>query len=461
MAPNENGAGLRSVKGLTVSQPPGGGAPAVTRPRVVVIGAGFGGLAAVQALRNKAVKVTWIDRRNHHLFQPLLYQVATAALSPADIALPVRGIARRCNNVDVVMDEVVDIDAQHKAVRTRQNSYPYDFLIVATGSETSYFGKEKWRRFAAGLKTLEEAVAIRNAILLALERAEIASSAEERKRLLTFVLIGAGPTGVEMAGAIADLAKHMLARDFPRIEPDAISVTLLEAEDQVLPGFAKPLADFAQRKLESMGVEVRTETMVEDIEEDAVCFAGRRHPAGLTIWSAGVKATPVAGWLGVDGDKKGRVGTGSDLSVPGHPEVFVIGDAALFVDENDQPLPGLAAVAKQQGRFVGRHILGLIKGHERSEAFHYRDWGTLATMGRASAVADFGWLRLRGFGAWIVWALVHIWYLIGFRNRLRVVLNWFWQYARYAPGAGLIVGNAAQAARSMLRPAARSNNRQR
>ncbi len=462
MAPEGNGAGRRSLHDVKAFGLRNEGAPDAPQPHVVVIGAGFGGLAAVRALRNKPVDVTWIDRRNHHLFQPLLYQVATAALSPADIACPIRRIARYCDNVSVVMDEVVDIDVEQKTVRTPNQTFPYEFLVVATGSETSYFGREKWQRFAAGLKTLEEATAIRNAILLALERAEGAPSAEERKRLLTFVLIGAGPTGVEMAGAIADLSKHMLARDFPHIKPATISVTLVEAEDQLLPGFPGPLAAFTRRTLEDMGVEVRTGTMVEDIDENAVCFAGQRRPAGLIIWSAGVKATPVAKWLGVEADKKGRVRTVSDLSLPGHREVFVIGDAALFIDENDQPLPGLAAVAKQQGTFAGRRILDLASGRERSQRFRYRDWGMLATMGRASAVADFGWLRLHGFVAWVVWALVHIWYLIGFRNRLSVILNWCWEYTRGMPGVGLIVGKPVQqAAASVSRPAALAQNDER
>ncbi len=409
-------------------------------PRVVVVGAGFGGLAAVEALRGKPVRVTWIDSRNYHLFQPLLYQVATAALSPADIATPVREIARDCSNIDVVYAEVMDVDPQTRVVKTRHQAFPYDYLVVATGSETSYFGNRRWARFAGGLKTLEEAVAIRRDILLALENADMAETDDERRRLLTFVLIGAGPTGTEMAGAVADLAKHTLAGDFPRLDAQMISVILLEAMDQVLPGFPRDLAAFAQRKLERMGVDVRTGTMVEAIDEHGVQAAGERISASVIVWSAGVKATPVAGWLDVEtADKKGRVAVGPDLSVADRAEVFVIGDAAFAKGEDGQPLPGLAAVAKQQGRFVGRAIVDRVQGKDPSAPFRYRDWGTLATMGRTSAVADFGRFKLRGFAAWVVWGLVHIWYLIAFRNRIRVLVNWIWQYARFAPGARLIL----------------------
>jgi NADH dehydrogenase len=340
-----------------------------------------------------------------------------------------------------VLAEVTGIDAEARVVKTRRQTYSYEYLVVATGAETSYFGNEKWARFADGLKTLEEAVAIRRKVLLSLELAETAQSEEERRRLLTFVLIGAGPTGVEMAGAIADLAKHMLARDFRHIEAPTISVILLEAMDQVLPGYPRDLATFAERKLEQMGVDVRTRTRVEEIDENGVVAGGTRIASRTIIWSAGIKATPVADWLGTEADKKGLVKVRPDLSLPGRPEVFVIGDAALALDEQGRPLPGLAAVAKQQGTFVARLILDRIEGREPSSRFCYHDWGTLATMGKASAVANFGRLRLRGFVAWIVWVLVHIWYLIGFRNRVRVLFNWLWLYATFSPGARLITGD--------------------
>ncbi|HSB13821.1 MAG TPA: NAD(P)/FAD-dependent oxidoreductase [Bryobacteraceae bacterium] len=410
-------------------------------PHVVVIGAGFGGLATVRGLCNTPVRVTWIDRKNYHLFQPLLYQVATAALSPADIAAPARGIARTWRNVETVLAEVTGIDAEARVVKTTRQTYSYEYLVMATGAETSYFGNEKWARFADGLKTLEEAVAIRRKVLLSLELAETAQSEEERRRLLTFVLIGAGPTGVEMAGAIADLAKHMLARDFRHIESGTICVILLEAMDQVLPGYPRDLATFAEKKLKEMGVDVRTGTKVEDIDEEGVVAGGTRIASRTIIWSAGVKATPIADWLGTEADKKGLVKVRPDLSLPSRPEVFVIGDAALALDEEGHPLPGLAAVAKQQGAYVARCLLDRIKGREPLSPFCYHDWGTLATMGKASAVANFGRLRLRGFVAWVVWVLVHIWYLIGFRNRVRVLLNWVWLYATFSPGARLITGD--------------------
>jgi NADH dehydrogenase len=295
---------------------------------MIVLGGGFGGLAAVRRLRNEPVRVTWIDRDNHHLFQPLLYQVATGALSPADIAAPLRGIARGCRNIDVVLDEVIGIDPESRAIKTARQIFAYDYLIVATGAETSYFGNDKWARRADGLKTLEEAIAIRSKILLCLELAETTRSKEDRRGLLTFVLIGAGPTGVEMAGAIADLAKHILVEDYRHIEPGEISVVLIEAMDQVLPEFPKELAAFAEHKLRQLGVDLRTATKVEDIDDDGVVAAGERIRTKAVIWSAGVKATPVADWLKAEADSKGRVKAVPDLSIPNRPEVFVIGDAA-------------------------------------------------------------------------------------------------------------------------------------
>ncbi len=420
-------------------------------PRVVVIGAGFGGLAAVRVLRRKPLEITWIDRRNHHLFQPLLYQVATAALSPADIAAPVREIARHAQNVQVVMGEVVAIDVAERTVSTRQQRVPYEYLIIASGAETSYFGNATWARCTEGLKDLDEAVAIRRKLLLALERAEMAGSEEERARLLSFVLIGAGPTGVELAGAIADLAKNILAGDYRNIQPATISVTLLEAMDQILPGYPPDLAAYARRKLVGMGVQVRTGCLVEQIDEQGVMVAGERIPGAMTIWCAGVKASPLTASLDAEADKKGRIKVEPDLTVPNDPRVFVIGDAALARDRNGDPLPGLAAVAKQQGTFAGRRILDRIRGKASGAPFRYRDWGILATIGRASAVADLRVLHLRGFPAWFVWVVVHIWYLVAFRNRVRVLLNWAFQYLSYSPGARLITGNPAENERAAPR----------
>ena len=427
-------------------------------PRVIVVGGGFGGLAAVRRLRNQAVRVSWIARDNYHLFQPLLYQVATGALSPADIAAPLRAIVRGCRNIDVILDEVVDIDAERRTVRTARQSFTYDYLVVATGAETSYFGNDGWARHANGLKTLEEAIAIRSKILLCLELAETSTSEDVRRPLLTFVLIGAGPTGVELAGAIADLAKHMLARDYSRIKAEEIAVVLLEGMDQVLPGLPKELASFAENKLKQMGVDVRVATKVDEIDDEGVVAGGERIPSKTVIWSAGVEATPVVAWLKAEADKKGRIKVGPDLSLPGRPDVFVIGDAAAALGADGRPLPGLAAVAKQQGTFVGRRILDLAGNRSRPATFRYRDWGTLATMGRSSAVADFGWLKLSGFVAWVVWAIVHIWYLIDFRNRIRVLINWMWLYLTLSPGARLITGGR-EASRSERPEALRTNVR--
>ena len=411
------------------------------RPHVVVVGAGFGGAAAVRAMRNQPVQVTWIDRRNHHLFQPLLYQVATAALSPADIAAPIREMARGYANVRVMYDEVVGVDPAKRTVHTASKSVTYDYLIMATGAKTSYFGHDDWGRHANGLKTVEEATTIRRKVLLALERADMAATDEERRKRLTFVLIGGGPTGVEMSGAIADLARHTLIKDFPSIRPEMISIVLVEGVDQVLPGFPKDLADFAKSKLEGMGVDVRTGTMVEDIEEHTVVASGERLHAEVIVWSAGVVATPVAEWLGIGGDRRGRVTVGPDLAVPELDGVFVIGDAALAMDEeNGRPFPGVAPVAKQQGAYVGRRIADLAADKNPSEPFRYRDYGMLATVGRASAVAALGKFHLKGFPGWVLWALVHIRYLIDFRSRLQVLINWIWEFARFSPGARLILG---------------------
>lgn len=416
------------------------GAEDATDPRVVVVGAGFGGLACVGALGGKPVRVTWIDRRNHHLFQPLLYQVATAVLSPADIAAPLRALSRRHRNIDVVLDEVVDIDPAARLVVTREERIRYDHLVVATGAETSYFGNEQWRDIAYGLKSLEEATALRRRILLALERADREADEDAKRRLSTFVLIGAGPTGVEMAGAIASVLKPMLSRDYRHLDPTKLSIVLIEAMDQVLPGFPADLAAFTQDKLERMGVTVRVGRMVDDIDEQGCVASGERFAAGTVIWTAGVKATPVAQWLKVEGDKKGRVEVGRDLSVPGHPEIAVIGDAAVAMDEEGHPYPGLAAVAKQQGLFVAHRVLAQTGGATVPAAFHYRDWGILATLGYSSAVGDLHRFHVKGLVGWVVWAMVHLWYLIGFRNRVSVLVNWIWGYLSYRPGARLITG---------------------
>ena len=411
-------------------------------PRVVIVGAGFGGLAAAQALAGTPANVTWIDRRNHHLFQPLLYQVATAALSATDIAVPLRGLARGYRNIDVLMDEVVDIDRHRQQVITRHRRVPFDVLIVATGAETSYFGNEHWREVAWGLKSLEEATALRAHILGAFEEADRDENEDRKRRLLTFVLIGAGPTGVEMAGAIAEVAQSILKQDYKHVDPNQVSIILLEAMDAILPGFPDDLVRYAHDKLERMGVRVRVGTMVEEISEQCCVAGGERFVAGNIIWSAGVKATPAAQWLKVEADKKGRVQVGRELLVPGTTNLYVIGDAALAVDPGGQPFPGLAAVAKQQGAYVARRIRDETAGKTPSPAFRYTDWGTMATLGYTSAVADLHRVHLKGRLGWLVWATVHVWYLIGFRNRLRVILNWVWAYVTYRPGARLITSGA-------------------
>ncbi|MGZ9093002.1 MAG: NAD(P)/FAD-dependent oxidoreductase [Rhodoplanes sp.] len=415
-------------------------APDEKRPRVVVVGAGFGGLAAVQELGGRAADVTWIDQRNHHLFQPLLYQVATAALAAPDIAVPLRGVARGYRNVDVLMDTVVDVDRDRREVVTRHRRVPFDILIIATGAETSYFGNDRWRDIAWGLKSLEEATALRRRILLALEEADRDDDEERKRRLMTFVLIGAGPTGVEMAGAIAEITKGVLAEDYKHLDPRQVSIILIEAMDQVLPGFPKDLAGYAHNRLERMGVIVRVGAKVEEITEEACIAGGERFVAANVIWSAGVKATPAAQWLKVEADRKGRVQVGKDLLVPGTNNIYVIGDASVASAPDGQPFPGLAAVAKQQGKFVARRILAEVTGKAPAAEFRYVDWGTMATLGYTYAVGDLQGVHLKGRIAWLVWATVHVWYLIGFRNRLRVLLNWFWEYVTYRPGTRLITG---------------------
>ncbi len=412
-------------------------------PHVVIVGAGFGGLETARKLKNAPVRVTVIDRRNHHLFQPLLYQVATAGLSPADIALPVRTVLRDHNNVQVLMDEVEGVDTDARKVFTRRRTLDYDYLVLATGSEPSYLGHEDWRRHAPGLKSVEDAIVTRSKILEAFEQAEMAESDSDRRRLMTFVLVGAGPTGVEMAGAIAELARRALARDFRAIDPRSARIILLEAAATVLPGFSRTLSAYAHRALERLGVEVRCGTQVQEIHADGVIAAGKRLPSHTVIWCAGVKARPVGRWLGAETDNGGRVKVRPDLSLPGAANVFVIGDAAHVPSEHGEPLPGLAPVAKQQGAFVAEVIHSREAGEVRPMRFRYRDRGHLATIGRSAAVADFGWIKLSGWFAWAVWSLAHIYFLIGFRNRMMVFVEWAWAYVTFGRGARLITGQPA------------------
>jgi NADH dehydrogenase len=409
----------------------------VKLPRVVIVGAGFGGLRAARALRNSPVQVTVIDRQNHHLFQPLLYWVATAGLSPADICSPIRGILRNQKNVEVFMDEVTGIGMQEQRVLMGDRSMPYEYLLLATGAHDNYFGHPEWEQNAPGLKTIVDAISIRRKILLAFEAAEIETDPEKVKALLTFVLVGAGPTGVEMAGAIAELAHKALASDFRHIDTRMTRIILIEAGPRILAAFPEFLSQKTQKKLISMGVEIRTGTPVTDMDEHGVVVDGERINASTIIWGAGVSASSAGKWLGTEVDRAGRVKVSSDLSIPGHPNVFVIGDTASFI-QNGKPLPGVAQVAMQGGNYVASVISHRVKGKELNKPFYYRDKGNLATVGRSFAIIDIGNIRLTGFLAWLMWLAVHIYFLVGFRNRLVAIFQWAWTYFTYARGARLI-----------------------
>jgi NADH dehydrogenase len=430
------------------------------RPHVAVVGAGFGGLEATLALARAPVEVTVIDRHNYHLFQPLLYQVATAALSPADIAEPIRVILRRQQNVTVLLDEVIGVDLAARRVETRSGqAQTYDYLVLATGSQYNYFGHNDWPQLAPGLKSVDDATLIRRRVLLAFEQAESTPDPALRQRLLTFVLVGAGPTGVEMAGALAELAHATLSRDFRHIDPQTAHILLVEAGPRMLSGFPEKLAEYARRALERMGVEVLLGTPIEVIDERGVIARGRRIEAANVVWCAGVEASPVARWLGVPAERGGRVPVAPDLSVPGHREIFVIGDAALVAGPDGEPLPGLAPVAKQQGRYVGELLARRARGETTPPPFRYRDEGALATIGRHAAIADLGWIRLTGWFAWVLWGIVHIFFLIGFRNRLAVFLNWAWAWLTYGRGARLITGEMTLLAPTPEEPAAVNRRR--
>lgn len=406
--------------------------------QVVIIGGGFGGLAAARELGNRrGVQVTLIDRRNHHVFQPLLYQVATATLSPADIAGPIRSILAGYRNVRVLLDEVEALDRDGKAVRLASGRMvPYDRLIIATGARHSYFGRDEWADHAPGLKSLEDATAVRRRVLLALEHAETEEDPARRKALLTFVVIGGGPTGIEMAGAIAELSRRSVSRDFRHISPHCSKVLLVEAGQRLLPSFPPDLSEKARKSLEQLGVEVFTGRPVVELDELGLSISGDRIDAHTIIWAAGVRASPAADWLGAEADRQGRVKVGEDCGVPGWPGVYAIGDTASFTASAEgPPLPGIAPVAKQQGRFVARLIRG-----KTSAPFRYRDWGSLATIGRSRAVIALGRVHLSGHLAWLLWGTAHIYFLVGFRNRLSVGLSWLWNYLTFARHARLITG---------------------
>ena len=406
-------------------------------PRVVILGGGFAGLSAAQGLHGADVSVTLIDRHNYHLFQPLLYQVAMAVLSPGEIASPIRGVLSRQKNVRVLLAEARSVDTASRTVTLDQGSLEYDYLVVATGAAHAYFGHDEWSSIAPGLKTLDDALEIRRRVLLAFETAERTSDPEERRRLLTFVIVGGGPTGVELAGALSGIARQALVRDFRVINPAAARVILLEGGPRVLPTFPESLSEAAERSLKNLHVEVRTSAMVTLIEPGAVMVGDERIEAETILWAAGVAASRLGRSLGVELDRAGRVTVGPDLTLPGHPEVFVLGDLALAPGSAGGILPGLAAVAAQEGSHTATNIRRAVR-REPLRPFRYRDWGNMATIGRAAAVADLGWLRLTGWFGWIAWLFVHLWKLIGFRNRVFVFFEWAWAYFGGDQGVRLI-----------------------
>jgi NADH:ubiquinone reductase (H+-translocating) len=408
------------------------------QPRVVIVGAGFGGLEAAKALRHAPVQVTVIDRWNHHLFQPMLYQVATAGLSIADIAAPIRSIFSRQANASVILAEVTGVDTQKQLVLTTDQTVPYDYLVLATGASSNYFGHAEWKRLAPGLKSLQDAMVLRHNILCAFEAAENEPDPEKRQALLTFVLVGGGPTGVELAGAIAELAHRALTCDFRRIDPTSTRIILVEGEPRIIPTFPASLTRKARKKLEQFGVEVRTGVHVTDVTADGVKIGDEWIAANTVIWTAGVTASPAGAWLGAEADRAGRVKVEHDLTVPGHPTLFVIGDTACVL-QRGKPLPGLSPVAMQEGRYVAKVIADRVAGKTRKRPFHYLDKGTLATVGRSFAVVDIGPLHFTGFLAWLTWIAVHIFYLIGFRNRLLVLIQYAWAYVTFQPGARIIL----------------------
>lgn len=413
--------------------------------RVVIVGAGFGGLNAAKTLAKAGVPLALVDRRNHHLFQPLLYQVATAALSPADIAVPIRAVlppGRQKSTVEILMDEVVGIDRENRAAITQGGTrLHYSHLILATGSNYAYFGnEERWAPHAPSLKSVDDALNIRRRVLLAFERAETTSDEALRERLMTFVVIGGGPTGVETAGALAELARATLARDFSNIDPRAARVVLVEALDIVLNAYPERLGHYTVGKLKNMGVEILTGCPVKDITAEGVTLEDRTILTANVFWCAGVRATPVGDWLGIETERNGAVRVGPDLRLEADRSIFVIGDASAALDEEGRKLPALAPVAKQQGRYAAEAIIAELRNHPKPKPFRYRDWGTMATIGRSAAVGKFGALEVTGFPAWLLWGAVHIAYLMGFRNRLSVMLNWLWAWMFYAKGSRLITG---------------------
>lgn len=409
---------------------------------VVIVGGGFAGLQAARRLGDaRGVQVTLLDRYNHHVFQPLLYQVAMAELSPADIAVPLRSVLSRYSNVRIYQSNVDSVDLQTRQVNAGFGTLPYDFLLLACGASHTYFGHDDWEPWAPGLKTVEQAREIRRRVLQAYEAAEYTRDPEMRHRLLTFVIVGGGATGVELAGAIAEMARFTLARDFRNIRPELTRVVLVEAGPRLLPALPPTLSAYAARALSELGVQVRTGTAVTQVTATGVELGAQQILAGTVLWAAGVAAAPLGGTLGAVTDRQGRIIVNADLSLPGHPEVFVAGDLAHFAHQTGEALPGIAAVAKQQGRHVAETILAEQTGRAR-RPFRYRDMGQLATIGHKRAVAQIGWFKLRGWPAWVVWVFAHIYYLIDFRSRVLVMLAWAWTYVTHRRGARLILGKS-------------------
>ena len=408
------------------------------RAQVVIVGAGFGGLEAAKTLRRAAVDVTLIDRQNFHCFQPLLYQVATAALSPADVAWPIRHILRTQANATVLMSNAGGVDTARKMLRTDHGEIAYDYLVLATGARHSYFGHDNWEQYAPGLKRIEDATRIRRSILIAFEQAEITADPAERRRLLTFVIVGGGATGVEMAGAIAEVAGQTLASDFRRIDPRSARIVLVEAGPQILPTFPPDLSEYTRATLECAGVDVKTSTLVTNCDARGVDLKDGRIDAATVIWAAGVMASPAAQWLGAETDRAGRVRVAPDLSVPGHPDIFVIGDTAAVVDARGETVPGTAQPAKQMGHYVAKLIAARLANRPAPAPFRYRHLGTIAAISRRAAVVKLGRLQLRGFLGWLFWSALHIYFLIGLRNRFVVAFIWLWDYVTFQRGARLI-----------------------
>jgi NADH:ubiquinone reductase (H+-translocating) len=409
-----------------------------SRPQVVIAGAGFGGLQATKALAKVDVEVALVDAYNHHCFQPLLYQVATAALSPADVAWPIRAILRAQKNVRVIMARVRAIDPEARRVYTTEINLTYDHLVLATGATHSYFGHDDWAPFAPGLKHIADATEIRRRFLLAFERAEVVEDEAERARPLTFVIVGGGATGVEMAGAIAEVARRTLRHDFRRIDPRTSRIFLIEAGPRLLPTFPETLSNYATRSLQSMGVEVELNRKVIGCDAQGVALDGGRIEAATVVWAAGVVASPAAQWIGAEVDRAGRIKVNADMTVPGRPEIFAIGDTASVTDPEGRPVPGVAPAAKQMGSYVGRVIARRVQDRPAPAPFAYHHLGDLATIGRKSAVVKLGVLQLTGFLGWLFWSAVHVYFLIGLRNRFVVALNWLWSYVTFQRGARLI-----------------------